>query len=110
LTKTTQDLILDWLQKIDDKVDKINQRLTKIESKNFATVEQVTGVTRVIDAAISAHVQECQREKQRASIMPTAPVKKFDGKVRVDLVQVAKIIGLIVSMIAAAAGYDIVIN
>ena len=101
MVQTTQDIILGWLEKIDGKVSDISHRLTVIESKNYATVGDLT-----------KHSLECrdQTSQQRPSMLPSTPVKRFDGKIRIDIVQVVKIIGLLVSMFAAAAGYDIAFN
>ena len=110
MTKEVQDLILDWLKKIDNKVDDIGTRLAVMESKRFATTDQLTGLTHTMDAMIDAHSRECKSEPPRPSVLPSAPVKRFDGKIRIDVIQLAKIIGLIISMVAAAAGYDIAVN
>ena len=103
MTKTVQDLILERLEKIDDNIDHIKERLTTMEAKDLVPLATMR-------AAIDSHARECKSEPPRPSVLPSAPVKRFDGKIKIDVIQLAKIIGLIISMVAAAAGYDIAVN
>lgn len=108
------DLLSKQLDRIEDRTEKngtaigeLQKDVATIKGRNFATTDQVSAMSRVFDAAIDAHTRECKELTPRASVLPSVPIKRFDGKVRIDLVQVAKILGLVISMVAAAAGYDI---
>ena len=83
MTKTTQDLILDWLEKIDGKVDNIQERVIRLETKS---------------------------EQPRTTITPSVPIRKFDGKIRIDIVQLAKLLAWIATIVGAAFGVDFVIH
>ena len=108
------DLLCKQLDRIEDRTEsngkaigELQKDVATIKGRNYATTDQVSAMSKIFDAAIDSHARECKEIAPRASVLPSVPIKRFDGKIRVDLILVAKIIGLIISMVAAAAGYDI---
>ena len=111
------DLLCKQLDRIEDRTEsngkaigELQKDVAAIKGRNYATTDQVSAMSRVFDIAIEAHQKECRSNPPRTTITPSVPIRKFDGKVRIDIVQLAKLLAWIATIVGAAFGVDFVIH